>query len=172
MKDFIGRSLFSGRWLLAYFYIGLQLAMVLYAYKYTVEIIEMIRHVTSSPEDEFMLSILGLVDIVMIANLIDMIKSGSYTIFIRRVKFHQSEDQPQWLDHMSTGLQKVKMSASILGISSIHLLKSFVNASHEPWDVIKVQLIIHATFIIGTVALALTERITSNHPTKTNEAHH
>lgn len=160
-KDRFGMALFSGRWILTFLYFGLQIAMVLYAYKYSVMIFHLVEEVSSLAEEEFLLAVLGLVDIVMVANLIEMIKSGSYTIFVRRLKIENPDDRPQWLDHMSTGLQKVKMSASILGISSIHLLKDFLNLASPAEEVTK-HITIHIVILLSTVGLALTERINSN----------
>lgn len=171
-KDYIGNFLFGGRWVLAVFYIGLQIGLLLYAIRFATLLWKDIVCVNTSTGDEFMLSILELVDIAMIANLVDMIKSGSYTIFVRRFRFNSSDDRPQWLDHMSTGLQKVKMAASILGISSIHLLKSFVNAANEDWIVVQHQMWLHGMFIIGLVALAITDWIgqyKTEHKAETHE---
>jgi len=159
-KEEFGSFLFGGRWILAWLYVGLQVSMILYAYKYTILLIALCKDVVKSPEEMFMLSVLGLVDITMVANLIEMIKSGSYTIFVRRFHIADAEERPQWLDDMTAGLQKVKMSASILGISSVHLLRDFIDAEHVTSQTIHTHVLIHLVILCSTLGLALTEKLT------------
>jgi uncharacterized protein (TIGR00645 family) len=124
--------------------------MAIYATKYFEEIIHLVRESKSLNGESVMMIILELVDIVMIANLIKMIITGSYTSFI-------TKDHDEKSEKASSGMLKVKMSTSLIGVSSIHLLQTFINAENMSWDVIHKQLLIHASFIVGSVLLMVIE---------------
>lgn len=148
MKKFIEKTLFGSKWLLIPFYLGLIIAQVVYLYWYSQDVIHMLTHAPSIGKEEGMLIILELVDVVMIANLIKMIISGSYTSFI-------SKDHSETAEKASSGLLKVKMGTSLVGVSSIHLLQSFINAEKISAETLNKQMYIHATFLIGAIVLAV-----------------
>lgn len=108
-----------------------------------------------------MLMVLGLIDVVMIANLLIMVIIGGYEIFVSRLDLQLHPDRPDWLEHVSAGSIKVKVAMALIGISSIHLLKTFINAEQIPDSVIKWQVIIHVTFLFSALALAYTDRLIS-----------
>jgi uncharacterized protein (TIGR00645 family) len=112
------------------------------------------------PEAVVMLTVLGLIDVVMIANLLIMVIVGGYETFVSRLNLEGHPDQPEWLSHVNAGILKVKLATALIGISSIHLLKTFINADKLETKLILWQVIIHALFVLSAVALALIDRLT------------
>src|SRR5262245_45930666 len=110
-------------------------------------------------ENEVMLLVLGLVDVVMIANLLIMVIIGGYETFVSRINIKGHPDQPEWLSHVNANVLKVKLAMAIVGISSIHLLRAFINAEHLESRTLMWQTIIHLTFIVSALALALIDRM-------------
>lgn len=147
-KKIIENFIFSSRWLLIPFYIGLFAAMLIYMFVYTKEIVHLIKEVGILDKDAIMLSILEIVDIVMIANLVKMIITGSYNSFVDKNHGVQGEN-------VGSGALKVKMSTSLMGVSSIHLLQSFINAHNVPWEELQKQMAIHGIFIVGALVLSI-----------------
>lgn len=149
VKTLIEEVIFNARWLLIPFYIGLISVLCLYEFAFAKQILHMFS-MNSITTESMMLVVLEAVDVVMIANLVKMIISGSYNSFVSKTHGYQNENA-------SSGMLKVKMSMSIIGVSSIHLLQSFVDASHISMEIITKQLAIHGMFIIGTVGIAIVE---------------
>ena len=112
------------------------------------------------PETEVMLSVLGLIDVVMIANLLIMVIVGGYETFVSRLNLKGHPDQPEWLSHVNAGILKVKLATALIGISSIHLLKTFINAGNLSPQTMLWQVIIHALFVLSALALAGIDRMT------------
>jgi uncharacterized protein (TIGR00645 family) len=108
-----------------------------------------------------MLIVLGLIDVVMISNLLVMVIVGGWETFVSRLELENHPDQPEWLSHVNAGVLKVKLATAIIGISSIHLLKTFINAEHYSEKVMLWQTLIHLTFVFSALAIAWTERITN-----------
>lgn len=150
---------FSSRWIQAPLYGGLILAELLYAYKFLVELWEMAIHVQQLKETEFMLGVLGLIDVTMVANLLTMVVIGGYATFVSKLDLETHPDRPNWLTHVDPGTIKIKLAASLIGISSIHLLKAFVDVANENPDHIKWKLFIHITFLGSAILLAWTDKI-------------
>jgi len=121
-------------------------------------------------ETEIMLVVLGLIDVVMIANLLIMVIVGGYETFVSRLYLEGHPDQPEWLSHVNASVLKVKLATAIIGISSIHLLKTFINADHITPHVIMWQVIIHLTFLVSALAISLTDRLLFQ-PGKLQAAH-
>jgi uncharacterized protein (TIGR00645 family) len=109
-----------------------------------------------------MLTVLGLIDVVMIANLLIMVIVGGYETFVSRLNLQGHPDQPEWLSHVNAGILKVKLATALIGISSIHLLKTFINAgdSHTTDKMVLWQVVIHVTFVGSAIALAWIDRLT------------
>jgi uncharacterized protein (TIGR00645 family) len=105
------------------------------------------------------LIILGLIDVVMIANLLIMIIIGGYETFVSRLDLENHPDQPEWLSHVNAGVLKVKLAMALIGISSIHLLKSFINAENLPERALMWQVIIHLAFLLSALAVAYTDKM-------------
>ena len=102
---------------------------------------------------------LGLIDVVMIANLLIMVIVGGYETFVSRLNLEGHPDQPEWLSHVNAGVLKIKLSTAIIGISSIHLLKTFINAANLSEHTIKWQVVIHVVFLVSAVAMAAVDRM-------------
>jgi uncharacterized protein (TIGR00645 family) len=106
-----------------------------------------------------MLVVLGLIDVVMISNLLIMVIVGGYETFVSRLGLESHPDQPEWLSHVNASVLKVKLATAIIGISSIHLLKTFINASAYDEKTIIAQTGIHLTFLVSALAIAAADRI-------------
>jgi uncharacterized protein (TIGR00645 family) len=172
-KRTLGSFIFLSRWLQAPLYLGLIIAQTLYVYRFLLELWHLIgfallNHPPSpstpkavvDPETVIMLSVLGLIDVVMIANLLIMVIVGGYETFVSRLNLAGHPDQPEWLSHVNAGILKVKLATALIGISSIHLLKTFINSGQmEFWQILW-QVIIHITFVASAIALAWIDRLT------------
>ena len=137
-------------------------------YQFWTELVHLVQLTTlrNISETEIMLIVLGLIDVVMIANLLVMVIIGGYETFVSRLKLEKHPDQPEWLSHVNASVLKVKLATAIIGISSIHLLKTFINAEQLAEKVIMWQVIIHITFVLSALAIAATDRLlpsTSSH---------
>ena len=167
--------IFASRWLQAPLYAGLIVAQIVYVYQFLVELWHLVSvaagHAVSSgavmgshgstaaTSELIMLSVLGLIDVVMIANLLIMVIIGGYETFVSRLDLDNHPDQPEWLSHVNAGVLKVKLATALIGISSIHLLKTFIEAERRPEQAMKWQVIIHLVFVFSAFALAWTDRI-------------
>jgi uncharacterized protein (TIGR00645 family) len=150
---------FASRWIQAPLYGGLIIAELLYAYKFLAELWEMIHGLRELTETVFMLGILSLIDITMVANLLTMVVIGGYATFVSKLDLEGHPDRPDWLSHVDPGTIKVKLAASLIGISSIHLLKAFVNVANVSTEHIKWQIYIHLTFLGSAILLAYTDKL-------------
>lgn len=150
---------FASRWVQAPLYGGLIIAELLYAYKFLIELWEMVRHIHQQEETIFMLGVLGLIDVTMVANLLTMVIIGGYATFVSKLDLEEHPDRPDWLTHIDPGTIKIKLAASLIGISSIHLLKSFVDIANENPEHIKWKIFIHMTFLGSAILLAWTDKI-------------
>jgi uncharacterized protein (TIGR00645 family) len=152
-------AVFASRWIQAPLYGGLIVAELLYAYKFLVELWEMVLHINKMDETVFMLGVLGLIDVTMVANLLTMVIIGGYATFVSKLDLEQHPDRPEWLTHVDPGTIKIKLAASLIGISSIHLLKAFVDVANENLEHIKWKIFIHMTFLASAILLAWTDKI-------------
>jgi len=175
--------IFMSRWLQLPLYLGLILAQCVYVFHFWVELKDLIgaafgdatslEHIISAvfhgaedaptklTETVIMLVVLGLIDVVMISNLLIMVIVGGYETFVSRMHLEGHPDQPEWLSHVNASVLKTKLAMAIIGISSIHLLKTFINAKdHEP-KVLIAQTVIHVVFLLSAMAIAYTDRITT-----------
>lgn len=159
IENFFERIIFASRWIQAPIYGGLIVGAVLYTYKFLVELIHLCATVGSVTEEVVMLGILTLVDITMVLNLLIMVIIGGYATFVSRIHLDKHEDRPDWLEKINAGTLKVKLAGALVGISGIHLLKSFVDISKKDPDQVKWQVIIHIVFLFSTLALAYTEKV-------------
>ncbi len=158
----IPNFIFMSRWLQAPLYLGLIVAQGVYVYHFMVELWHLLTTVNSIKEAEIMLIVLGLIDVVMIANLLVMVIVGGYETFVSRLELEGHPDQPEWLSHVNAGVLKVKLATAIIGISSIHLLKTFINAPSLDDKTLMWQTLIHLAFVVSALAIAMTERL--SHP--------
>ena len=173
----LGSFIFLSRWLQAPLYLGLIVAQGVYVYRFMVELWHLLQHAPKIEETAIMLSVLGLIDVVMIANLLIMVIIGGYETFVSRLNLQGHRDQPEWLSHVNANVLKTKLAMSIIGISSIHLLKSFIEAPtilarENGFDTLLWQTIIHLAFIVSAMALAWIDNLSVKHPPKVTDDRH
>lgn len=176
--------IFASRWLQLPLYLGLILAQGVYVFHFWVELVHLIEaafgntdalhkliasigyksefQVDALNETIIMLVVLALIDVVMISNLLIMVIVGGYETFVSRLDLEGHPDQPEWLSHVNASVLKVKLATAIIGISSIHLLKTFINAANYDLKVLMWQTIIHIVFLLSALAIALTDRFMSH----------
>jgi uncharacterized protein (TIGR00645 family) len=184
----IPKFIFASRWLQLPLYVGLIAAQGVYVFHFLVELLHLIEAVfgsqtalqalvtsigyktdvpvTALNETVIMLVVLALIDVVMISNLLIMVIVGGYETFVSRMDLEGHPDQPEWLSHVNASVLKVKLALSIIGISSIHLLKTFINAGNYSDKVLIAQTAIHITFLLSAMAIAYTDKLMSS-----NDAH-
>ena len=175
--------IFMSRWLQLPLYVGLILAQCVYVFHFWVELKDLIgaamgndaalQHIiqavavpnavapTRLNETTIMLVVLGLIDVVMISNLLVMVIIGGYETFVSRMNLEGHPDQPEWLSHVNASVLKTKLAMAIIGISSIHLLKTFINANAYEPKVLIAQTAIHIAFLLSAMAIAYTDRLTT-----------
>jgi len=156
------RWIFMSRWLQAPLYVGLIVAQGIYVWQFWKELIHLIGMMAvekTVTETELMLIVLGLIDVVMISNLLIMVIVGGWETFVSRLDLEDHPDQPEWLSHVNAGVLKVKLATAIIGISSIHLLKTFINAPSIDDSTMMWQTIIHLAFVVSALAIAYTEKL-------------
>lgn len=151
--------IFASRWLQLPIYIGLIIAQVIYACKFLKSLWYLISNFGIMDDNTVMITVLNLIDIVMIANLLTMVIVGGYETFVSRLHVEEHPDQPEWLSHVNASVLKVKLSMSIISISSIYLLQTFLNAANLSEKQIMWQCITHICFLISALAMALTDKI-------------
>lgn len=158
--------IFSSRWLQLPLYLGLIVAQGVYVVLFLKELWHLTSHVATIGEQEIMLVVLGLIDVVMISNLLVMVIVGGYETFVSRLGLEGHPDQPEWLSHVNATVLKVKLATAIIGISSIHLLKTFIEAgsigtpqAKVTWDGVILQTIIHSVFILSAIGIAWVDRL-------------
>ena len=151
--------IFWSRWLQAPLYLGLIAAQCVYVYQFMHELTILVSKAGSLGETDIMLIVLGLIDVVMIANLLVMVIIGGYETFVSRLDLEGNPDQPEWLSHVNAGVLKVKLAVALISISSIHLLRTFINAAQVEDRVIITQVAIHMSFLVSALAIAWTDKV-------------
>ncbi len=162
-QNALSNLIFFSRWLQAPLYFGLIVAQGVYVYHFIIELFHLIGEAPHIEEKEIMLTVLGLIDVVMIANLLIMVIVGGYETFVSRLRLEGHPDQPEWLSHVNAGVLKVKLATALIGISSIHLLKTFIEIGTPAVSEQAVlwQVVVHLTFVCSALLLAWTDRISS-----------
>lgn len=158
--------IFSSRWLQLPLYVGLIFAQCVYVFLFLKELQHLVMHAWEFTEQQIMLVVLGLIDVVMISNLLVMVIVGGYETFVSRLGLKGHRDEPEWLSHVNAGILKVKLATALIGISSIHLLKTFIEAERMTDRVMMWQVIIHVAFVVSALLLAYIDRLTSTAPQK------
>jgi uncharacterized protein (TIGR00645 family) len=181
VEKILEKTIFASRWLQAPLYVGLIIAQGVYVYQFFLELWHLVQlpfgpahavpavpgAIAHGTSETIMLMVLGLIDVVMIANLLIMVIIGGYETFVSRLHLDQHADQPEWLSHVNAGMLKVKLATALISISSIHLLKTFIemraprlpNAPAIDNDAAMWQVIIHVIFVFSAIALAWTDRL-------------
>ena len=173
--------IFASRWLQLPLYLGLIAAQGVYVVHFLLELLHLVEaafgsqtalqaligsigyksdiQITQLNETIIMLVVLALIDVVMISNLLIMVIVGGYETFVSRMDLDNHPDQPEWLSHVNASVLKVKLATAIIGISSIHLLKTFINAANYDVKVLMWQTIIHVVFLMSALAIAYTDKL-------------
>jgi len=154
--------LFGSRWLQMPLYLGLIVAQAVYVYLFWVELTHLVQETPHLTEEKIMLIVLGLIDVVMISNLLIMVIVGGYETFVSRLGLEGHPDEPDWLSHVNANVLKVKLATAIIGISSIHLLKTFINAPNLDEKTLLWQVVIHMSFVLSAVGIAAIDRLMSH----------
>lgn len=157
----IAQLIFGSRWLQFPLYVGLIVAQAVYVFLFLKELWHLVTHAGDFSEQQIMLVVLGLIDVVMISNLLIMVIVGGYETFVSRMELESHPDQPEWLSHVNASVLKVKLATAIIGISSIHLLKTFINAEQYSEKTLIAQTVIHVAFLLSAMAIAMTDRLMS-----------
>lgn len=159
LMNAIEAPIFASRWLQLPLYLGLIVAQCIYVYKFILELIHLVMDATAMKEVEVMLLVLGLVDVVMVSNLLIMVIVGGYETFVSRLYLDDHPDKPEWLSHVDAGVLKVKLAAAMVTISSIHLLKTFIDAGNTPASTIYAQIAIHTAFLVSVLTLVWVQKL-------------
>jgi uncharacterized protein (TIGR00645 family) len=177
-RGVLANLIFSSRWMQLPLYFGLIVAQGVYVILFVKELWHLIHGATSLGEQDIMLIVLGLIDVVMISNLLVMVIVGGYETFVSRLNLKGHPDQPEWLSHVNASVLKVKLAMAIIGISSIHLLKTFIEAgslglesSRTTPTGVMWQTIIHMVFILSAMGIAWTDHLMQQ-TTKVGKAEH
>lgn len=154
---------FASRWVQAPMYLGLIAASMLYCYRFLIELGHLFHKIDHLEEDALMLAVLGLVDVTMVANLVYMVVVGGYSLFVSRMRIDEHPDRPEWLEKTNAATLKIKLASSLVGVSGIHLLKTFIEIEQriEPGGTehVKWRVIIHVVFLFSALILAFSERV-------------
>ncbi|HEX2885761.1 TIGR00645 family protein [Vineibacter terrae] len=158
--------IFASRWLQLPLYLGLIVAQCVYVALFLKELWHLVSHTLSFNEQQIMLVVLGLIDVVMISNLLIMVIVGGYETFVSRLELQNHPDQPEWLSHVNASVLKIKLAMAIIGISSIHLLRTFIEAGNLGSEKatyteagVMWQALIHGLFILSALGIALVDRL-------------
>jgi uncharacterized protein (TIGR00645 family) len=161
--------IFGSRWLQLPLYLGLIVAQCVYVILFCKELWHLVLGAMKFTEQEIMLVVLGLIDVVMISNLLIMVIVGGYETFVSRLELEKHPDQPEWLSHVNASVLKIKLAMAIIGISSIHLLRTFIYAGQlgkadVPYTETGVmwQAIIHGLFILSAIGIAYVEKLSQS----------
>ena len=189
----LSNIIFASRWLQVPLYLGLIVAQGVYVYHFLVEMTHLVmaafgdQHaiealvtsigyksgagITSLNETLIMLVVLAMIDVVMISNLLIMVIVGGYETFVSRMNLQDHPDQPEWLNHVNASVLKVKLGTAIIGISSIHLLKTFINAANYTEHVLLWQTVIHIVFLLSALAIAYTDKLMNSSSHSSGKSH-
>ncbi|MBS1207962.1 MAG: hypothetical protein H6R19_360 [Proteobacteria bacterium] len=184
VSHYLEGFLFGSRWLQAPLYLGLVFAQGVYVFKFLQELIHLVASANTLSEVDIMLIVLGLIDVVMVANLLIMVTVGGYQTFVSKLDLDEHPDQPEWLSHVNAGVLKVKLATALIGISSIHLLKTFIEVGSKMAQAgdsfaltklehgVVFQIAIHLTFVISALVMAYTDRVMTSTLVLTKDLEH
>ena len=159
MERMIERLLLGSRWILAPVYLGMSLALIALSVKFFQEVYHVLSHVWTLPEADLILAILALVDMVLVASLLVMVMFSGYENFVSRIEVEDGGERLGWLGKLDSGTLKLKVAASIVAISSIHLLRAFMNLGEVPNDKLAWYVVIHLTFVFSALLMGVLDRV-------------
>jgi uncharacterized protein (TIGR00645 family) len=159
MERMIERLLLASRWILAPVYLAMSLALIALSIKFFQEVYHVLGHIWAIPEAEMVLAILALVDMVLVASLVVMVMFSGYENFVSRIDVDEGAERLGWLGKLDSGTLKLKVAASIVAISSIHLLRAFMNLNEVPNDKLMWYVIIHMTFVVSALLMGVLDKL-------------
>jgi uncharacterized protein (TIGR00645 family) len=173
LETLTGQTVFASRWLQAPLYLGLIVAQAVYVVVFCKELFHLVLSLTADEEETtIMLTVLGLIDVVMISNLLIMVIIGGYETFVAKLRIGGAQDRPEWLAHTNENTMKIKLSLALIGISSISLLRSYIDVDHTSYQTLVWKTIIHCVFLISSIAIAATVWVSNKAIQVGHEPHH
>jgi len=159
LERYIEKLLFASRWILAPVYLGMSIGLIALGIKFFEEAWHVMAHVFTMPESELVLTLLAMIDLVLVGSLIVMVMFSGYENFVSRIDIDGEGDKLGWLGKLDAGTLKLKVAASIVAISSIHLLRAFMNAPEISNDKLMWYVIIHLTFVISALLMGVLDKL-------------
>lgn len=159
MERLLENTLYAARWVLAPIYLGLSLALLALGIKFFQEIFHLLPHIFEKSEADLVLTVLSLVDMALVGGLLVMVMFSGYENFVSSIDIEEGKEKLSWLGKLDAGSLKQKVAASIVAISSIHLLQKFVNAGQTDNDKLKWYVLIHLTFVLSALGMAWVDKI-------------
>ncbi|MBX3709386.1 MAG: TIGR00645 family protein [Gammaproteobacteria bacterium] len=160
-RQSLANFIFMSRWLQAPLYLGLIVILCVYVYEFGMGLIHLVAHANTLTDTGTILLALDLIDMVMIANLLIMVTLGGYQTFVSHLHLQNNPDHPEWLDEVNAGTMKIKLALALITISSVHLLRTFMDPAQKEFYVVMWQVLIHITLMFSAVLIAVTDRIMS-----------
>ena len=162
MERLIENTMYAARWLLAPIYLGLSLAVLALSLKFFHELYHLIPHVCEKTEADLILVLLGLIDMALVGGLLVMVMISGYENFVSQLDIDDGREKLQWLGKLDSGSLKMKVAASIVAISSIHLLKVFMDAKNIEPVYLKWYVVLHLTFVVSAFAMGYLDKLTKH----------
>lgn len=156
--DFFGKIIFSARLGLIPMYLGLYVGIIAYTWFVLRDVWGLFAHLNAWDESSILLAVITLIDMTMVGNLVTMTMIGGYSIFVREYNYENLPDKPRWMHDFNTTAQKAKMGMSLIAISSVYLLRDYIQSDHLPWDVLLKRLAIIAAFIAISISYGFIAR--------------
>lgn len=163
MEKIIERALYTGRWLLAPIYLGLTLGLLMLGIKFFEEVIHVFPLILDMKETDFVLRLLSLIDLALVGGLLVMVMLSGYENFVSSIDLDENTERLSWIGKLDAGSLKQKVAASIVAISSIHLLQAFMNAEQIDNGKLMWYVIIHMTFVFSAIGMAFVDRLNIRH---------
>jgi len=163
MEKLAEKILYSSRWILAPIYMGLSIALLMIAIKFFAEVIHVFPLLLEIKESDLVLVVLSMIDLALVGGLLVMVMFSGYENFVSRIDIDGDTEKLNWLGKLDVGSLKQKVAASIVAISSIHLLKVFMNAEQTDNDKIMWYVIIHSTFVLSAIGMAIVDKMNVKH---------
>ena len=162
MERFIENAMYASRWLLAPIYLGLSLGLLVLALKFFQEIIHVIPNIFTMLEAEVILLLLSLIDMALVGGLLVMVMISGYENFVSQLDIDENKEKLNWLGTMDSSSLKMKVAASIVAISSIHLLRVFMDAQNISTEYLMWYVIIHMTFVVSAFCMGYLDKVTKH----------
>lgn len=159
IEKMLEQLIFFSRWIQLPIYLGLIIASLFYAFKFMGQLWDLVTGFSEMDENSILLSVLGLIDISMVINLIVVVFIGGYTTFVSKIEFEDHEDKPEWLSKINASSLKIKLIVSLVSISGVHLLKTFIDIHNVPLQDAVLQISIHLVFLFSALLLAYSDKI-------------